>query len=359
MASFAAPTSNEWNDILAQKGENTFVVLKIEKKTISVLHTGKGLTKLKKILSTPESEQSVLGVGFVVYGVDTRGGVTSKRQKAFRVDWMGIRVSPMKRGLQLKCKSHVSEYFSSCNIILQSNSVDDLDEFELTNQLLASGGAHKPKCYDFGDGANTIEDILAKKNEPVSVPTTNSTTEDISKKMEATTVTNTEKKAPVATIQKVPTSTKAPVIAATTTATTTTTTTTTATTTTTNNDTADFDSSQTHAILLTSSYGSGGGGQAGKCKKLEDTFAALKIRFKNIDGADAKNKEIRNELFGISGVRGNYPQTFLKNSDGTTSFIGDYDALIDLIESNDIPDDILKQNPGIQTFNVVFSECKK
>ena len=85
----------------------------------------------------------------------------------------------------------------------------------------------------------------------------------------------------------------------------------------------------------------------------------MKIRFKNIDGADAKNKEIRNELFGISSVRGNYPQTFLKNSDGTTSFIGDYDALIDLIESNDIPDDILKQNPGIQTFNVVFSECKQ
>ena len=34
MASFAAPTSNEWNDILAQKGENTFVVLKIEKNNL-------------------------------------------------------------------------------------------------------------------------------------------------------------------------------------------------------------------------------------------------------------------------------------------------------------------------------------
>ena len=76
MPSFAAPTSSEWNDILAGKNGNTFVILKIEKKNISVLHTGKGLAELKKILSTPESEESVLGIGFVVYGVDNRGGMS-------------------------------------------------------------------------------------------------------------------------------------------------------------------------------------------------------------------------------------------------------------------------------------------
>ena len=116
------------------------------------------LERVEKILSGKESEESVLTIGFVVYGVDTRGGVTSKRQKAFRVDWMGTRVSPMKRGLQLKCKSHVSEYFTSCNITLQSSNIEDLNEKDLTEQLLATGGAHKPKCYDFGDGAKSIED---------------------------------------------------------------------------------------------------------------------------------------------------------------------------------------------------------
>ena len=70
MASFTAPASTEWTDILAQKGENTFVILKIEKKSISVLSCGKGLTALRKILSGKESEESVLTIGFVVYGVE-------------------------------------------------------------------------------------------------------------------------------------------------------------------------------------------------------------------------------------------------------------------------------------------------
>lgn len=296
MSSFAAPTSNEWNDILAGKNGNTFVILKIEKKNISVLHTGKGLAELKKILSTPESEESVLGIGFIVYGVDNRGGITSKRQKAFRVDWMGSRVSPMKRGLQLKCKAHVSEYFSSCNITIQSNNIDDLHEKELTEQLLASGGAHKPKCYDFGNGVKTIEEILAQKEAVTNIPvvekssptsTSLSTKNDLAKKMEETSLksnptsnSSSKKSVPLSSSEvKVPKAKP------------------TAVSTTTNSDknVNDFDSSLTHSILLTSSYGSGGG-QAGKCKKLEDTFSALKIRFKNVDGADAKNKDLRNKL---------------------------------------------------------------
>ena len=297
MSSFAAPTSSEWNDILAGKNGNTFVILKIEKKNISVLHTGKGLAELKKILSTPESEESVLGIGFIVYGVDNRGGITSKRQKAFRVDWMGSRVSPMKRGLQLKCKAHVSEYFSSCNITIQSNSIDDLDEKELTEQLLASGGAHKPKCYDFGDGVKTIEEILAQTeavtNIPVvekSSPTSTSlqTKSDLAKKMEETSLKSnptsnsiSDKAVPLSSSEVKVTKAKPTAVS---------------TSTNSDNNVDNFDSSLTHSILLTSSYGSGGGGQAGKCKKLEDTFSALKIRFKNVDGADAKNKDLRNKL---------------------------------------------------------------
>ncbi len=352
MASFTAPVSTEWTDILAQKGENTFVILKIEKKSISVLSCGKGLSALKKILSDKESEESVLTIGFVVYGVDTRGGVTSKRQKAFRVDWMGTRVSPMKRGLQLKCKSHVSEYFTSCNITLQSSSIEDLDEKELTEQLLATGGAHKPKCYDFGDGAKSIEDILSS-NIPTPAKITPANAEDVSAKLEGASLKSTSKASDTQADSTPPIKLSS------------------------NNDAQAtkstpeaaksssqkvlppaFDASKSYAILLTSSYGSGGGGQAGKCKKLEDTFNALRINFLNIDGADAKNKDERNKLFEISGVRGNYPQVFLHEGE-ETSFVGDYEAVIDLVESNDIPEDILAANPGIKTFNQVFSRCRK
>ena len=356
MASFAAPSTSEWKDVLAGKTEDTYVVLRIEKKSISVVKRGKGLNDLIAYLLNEESGQkNVLSIGFVVYGIDSRGDVTSKRQKCFRVDWMGPKVSPMKRGLQLKCKSHVSEYFSSCNIILQSGDADDLSEKELTEQLLSSGGAHKPKCYDFGDGAKTTEELLTKTPSPIvdTKKTEAGAPETLASKMEAvdvvsgsapkfSTATSIEKNKLVPAVKNEAQPTSKP-----------------------SNDgnagaqTKPFDATtETHAILLISSYGSGGGGQQAKCTKLRDTISALKIRFVDVDGADGSNKDKRNELFGISGIRGGYPQTFIQTSAGVVKFVGDYEKMMDLVESNDIPEDILKQNPGIETFNTVFSDCK-
>jgi hypothetical protein len=42
-----------------------------------------------------------------------------------------------------------------------------------------------------------------------------------------------------------------------------------------------------------------------------------------VDGSDPSQRDRRNELFGISGNRGKYPQFFLvEGSGGTTSFLG-------------------------------------
>jgi len=46
-----------------------------------------------------------------------------------------------------------------------------------------------------------------------------------------------------------------------------------------------------------------------------------------IDGAVPENKDIRNELFSISGLRGVYPLFFLRQSDGNLKFFGDFEAL--------------------------------
>jgi hypothetical protein len=43
-----------------------------------------------------------------------------------------------------------------------------------------------------------------------------------------------------------------------------------------------------------------------------------------VDGTDPSNKERRNELFGISGIRAKYPQFFVRR-DGATIFMGDYE----------------------------------
>ena len=78
-------------------------------------------------------------------------------------------------------------------------------------------------------------------------------------------------------------------------------------------------------------------------------------------------KERRNKLFS-KGLRGQYPQVFLvsggeggdarggKGGDDneTITFIGLYEAVQDLNEMNDLPVEVLKANPQLQTFDQVF-----
>jgi len=52
---------------------------------------------------------------------------------------------------------------------------------------------------------------------------------------------------------------------------------------------------------------------------------ANKVNYKTLDGADPANKEKRNELFAISGLRAKYPQFFKVGDDGKPSFWGDYE----------------------------------
>jgi hypothetical protein len=52
-----------------------------------------------------------------------------------------------------------------------------------------------------------------------------------------------------------------------------------------------------------------------------------KLSFLIVDGSDASERDLRDKLFGISGIRGNYPQLFLKQQDGTTSFVGNFEMI--------------------------------
>ena len=54
----------------------------------------------------------------------------------------------------------------------------------------------------------------------------------------------------------------------------------------------------------------------------------LKIPHKIVDGMDQSQVEKRNKLFGISGIRGNYPQLFIfKGGNDQPCFLGGYDWL--------------------------------
>lgn len=62
----------------------------------------------------------------------------------------------------------------------------------------------------------------------------------------------------------------------------------------------------------------------------------------------------RNELFSISGIRGNYPQFFLAYPDGSTTFLGNWEKIEAINDNSDLPDSVLEQHPEIETWNKVF-----
>ena len=78
-----------------------------------------------------------------------------------------------------------------------------------------------------------------------------------------------------------------------------------------------------------------------------------------IDGADPKNKEERDMLFGISKIRGNYPQIFTEAFNGTYAYVGGLNELQDLIDSDDIPYEMLQSSPELETFERKFSHLRE
>lgn len=73
-----------------------------------------------------------------------------------------------------------------------------------------------------------------------------------------------------------------------------------------------------------------------------------------VDGMDPEQRPVRNELFGISGIRANYPQFFFQNAEGVISFLGSFDRIEMLNETSGLPPEVLVQHPELETWDKVF-----
>lgn len=74
-----------------------------------------------------------------------------------------------------------------------------------------------------------------------------------------------------------------------------------------------------------------------------------------IDGASPDNKDIRNNLFNISGLRAKYPQCFI-DQNGSYVFVGLFEQIETLLECDSLPIEVLNAHPEINTFTKVFSK---
>lgn len=65
----------------------------------------------------------------------------------------------------------------------------------------------------------------------------------------------------------------------------------------------------------------------------------------------------RNELFKISNIKGNYPQFFLEQMDGTTRYIGSWEYLQSLNEiSSSLSSEIPRLRRCIESWETVFDD---
>lgn len=82
---------------------------------------------------------------------------------------------------------------------------------------------------------------------------------------------------------------------------------------------------------------------------------ALSIPFESIDGSNPANKDVRNELFKLSDMRGIYPQFFVVSEGGggvpQTTFLGDWETIEGINDSSSLPAELLAANPTLLTWD--------
>ena len=95
--------------------------------------------------------------------------------------------------------------------------------------------------------------------------------------------------------------------------------------------------------------------QASNQSKALTMLKAHDTPYETIDGMDPHQRETRDALFKTSGIRGSYPQFFFANKSGTMTYFGNFEKIENINELSSLPDDVLKDNPEVETWDRVFS----
>lgn len=98
--------------------------------------------------------------------------------------------------------------------------------------------------------------------------------------------------------------------------------------------------------------------QADNQTKTLNLLQAKLIPFETVNGMDPNQRERRNALFQISGIRANYPQLFFVLPSNETIYFGNFEKLEGLNEMTSLPEDVianaLRHNPDLETWDSTF-----
>eukprot|EP00030_Apusomonadida_sp_AF-17_P004153 a508423_4029.p1 GENE.a508423_4029~~a508423_4029.p1 ORF type:complete len:163 (-),score=72.94 a508423_4029:104-550(-) len=146
----AGSPADTWREVTDQANPKNWMICDSQ---LNLVASGEGgLEELKSSLDPAQ----VQFAGFVVYGVDDRGSTVSKRTKSIFVVWIGPGVGALARGKALRMKDQAVQLYQGAGLSIDCDDSSELSTKNISERLLASGGAHKPTSYDFG-GGNILE----------------------------------------------------------------------------------------------------------------------------------------------------------------------------------------------------------
>ena len=148
------PDGEAWAKAQDPDDPTNWVILSFNEGSKTDMTAATGTGGLAEFCATLKDDAIHYGA-FVIYGVDERGNVTSRREKFVQVTWVGENVKVMAKSKVAGQRSAAMAYFSGYHIAYQimDGDRDDISEAELEKKLLQVGGAHKPKFYVRGIAA--------------------------------------------------------------------------------------------------------------------------------------------------------------------------------------------------------------
>jgi len=157
---FAPECETSWAELTNAKGTTNWIAWVVENKEVKVKGTGSGgLTELRTHL---DPAGVVFGC-FRVSAVDDRENTTSIRTKYVAFTQVGQNVPVLKKANAGPQRNEIFARFKGTALSIDVSTAEELSNENVRDRLLASGGAHKPTRYEFGDGTNLPVDAFHGK----------------------------------------------------------------------------------------------------------------------------------------------------------------------------------------------------
>ena len=115
----------------------------------TLVNKGEGHAGLPELQEKMADCQKVLFGGFRVFGIDVRGGNTSRRAKFVYFTSFPASTSVRSRAAAAMEKGNVLSVFKGSHLQVDVTGVCDIDPVSIEKSLRSVGGAHQPQRYEF------------------------------------------------------------------------------------------------------------------------------------------------------------------------------------------------------------------